>query len=50
MWLGTITESQVLDLEEIFAEYKGNDGWVIPDWLVQLKEQVTLRDYGPDTK
>jgi hypothetical protein len=50
MWLGNITEIQVKELEGIFAEYKGDDGWVIPAWLVYLKEQVTERDYGPNTR
>ena len=46
MFLGSITIIQVKTLESIFAEFKGDSGWVLPEWLIFLKRQVVLRDSG----
>ena len=44
MWLGSMTMEQARSLEPIFAEFKGELGWVLPDWLVQLKMNIIIRD------
>ncbi len=44
MLLTSITQEQVDDLDYIFATLT-EDGWVIPDWLVYLRDQVCKRDY-----
>jgi hypothetical protein len=44
MWLGSMTIEQARELEPIFAEFKGELGWVIPKWLVQLKLDIIIRD------
>ena len=44
MWLGSMTLDQYHSLEPIFAEFKGELGWVIPNWLVQLKMNIIIRD------
>jgi len=44
MTLNSININQVHDLEEIFAEFKGDLGWVIPEWLLRLKMAVIIRD------
>ena len=41
---GTMTLDQWEDLVEIFAEFKGEAGWVIPLWLVELRETLLERD------
>ena len=43
MWLGFITAEQVCTLEPVFAKLT-EQGWVLPLWLVYLKEQVSKRD------
>ena len=35
---------QAQSLEHIFAEFKGELGWVLPNWLVQLKMNIIIRD------
>jgi hypothetical protein len=39
-----MTLEQARDLEPIFAEFKGELGWVIPNWLLQLKMNIIIRD------
>lgn len=44
-WRGNSMKlADVRKLEEIFAEYKGELGWVIPKWLVVLKLDLIARD------
>jgi hypothetical protein len=43
MWLGSIQIKDVEILEEIFAELTPN-GWVIPDWLRELRFLVEERN------
>lgn len=41
-WIGSISLTQVENLEEMFAELK-ETGWVIPDWLIALRKNVEDR-------
>lgn len=49
MWLGSMTLEQAQSLEHIFAEFKGELGWVLPEWLVQLKLAIIIRDIEVDS-
>ena len=46
MLLTGIQLKDVIVLEEHHAILT-KDGWVIPEWLVYLREEVTKRDLGP---
>ena len=41
---GGMTLAQVHELEPLFAEFKGELGWVLPKWLVVLKLDIIERD------
>lgn len=49
MWLGSMTLDQARSLEPIFAEFKGELGWILPDWLISLKLAIIIRDLETDT-
>lgn len=40
MLLGSLSKSNVEKLKEIFAELTPT-GWVIPDWLIYLENQLS---------
>jgi hypothetical protein len=49
-FLGSMTLEQCDDLDEIFAEYKGEElGWVIPLWLQELRATIAERALKENT-
>ena len=43
MFLSSITIEQVRSLENVFAKFT-EQGWVLPQWLIDLKRAVSKRD------
>jgi len=43
IWVGSMTLEQALSLEPVFAKLT-DAGWVIPQWLVELKQAIQLKE------
>jgi hypothetical protein len=43
IWIGAMTKRQADSLDSIFAVLT-KDGWILPDWLIELKLAIFTRD------